>query len=302
MKKLLISLTAFVLFTPQLKAYQCPNNNPYHKIINQTHTVSQDYVAGNLVVPNVSKASSGNIQKNHMEQTASQHLEVMFKEAKAQGIKLTLVSGYRDYKRQTQLYNNTVAQNGINQKASAKPGTSEHQSGLAVDVNSLYQSFGETKEGKWLVDNAHKYGFVIRYPKGKEHLTGYIYEPWHLRYVGEELATRLHKENKVMEELDYCCINYKETTLQVHNGIAPYTLYLHNINGTDYIALRNLTLLLDIILHPNQTVTRGDIELNIKEQLPQSFVVNGITYVPFNQLLKNLNYNVTYVDKVMTIQ
>ena len=85
-------------------------------------------------------------------------------------------------------------------KVSARPGFSEHQTGLAIDINSLDESFENTVAGKWLAENSSKYGFILRYPKGKEGITGYNYEPWHLRYVGKKLATYLYKHNLVFEE------------------------------------------------------------------------------------------------------
>lgn len=103
------------------------------------------------------------------------------------GINLKIISGFRSYQSQNSIYNNYVARDGKEEADtySARAGHSEHQTGLAIDVNSLLFDFGETKEGKWLQDHAYQYGFIIRYPKGKEQITGYRYEPWHLRYVGE---------------------------------------------------------------------------------------------------------------------
>ena len=126
----------------------------------------------------------------------------MQKDASAQGIELFIISGYRSYETQERLYNNYVAKDG-KQKAdtySARPGTSEHQTGLAMDLNSLSGSFGETKEGKWLAENCHKYGFIIRYPKDKQGITGYIYEPWHIRYLGEETAGKVYQSGLCLEE------------------------------------------------------------------------------------------------------
>ena len=87
-----------------------------------------------------------------------------------------------------------------------KPGQSEHQSGLAADVSSpsvnyaLTESFGKTDEGIWLAQNAHKFGFIIRFPDGKESITGYLYEPWHIRYVGESVATEIYAKDLTLEE------------------------------------------------------------------------------------------------------
>ena len=122
--------------------------------------------------------------------------------AKKAGYSITLLSGYRSYARQKRIYNGYVESRG---KAgadaiSARPGHSEHQSGLALDVNSLSSSFGETATGKWLAANAWRYGFIIRYPYGKKSVTGYDYEPWHIRYLGKELAADVYKSGLTLEE------------------------------------------------------------------------------------------------------
>ncbi|MCS4486901.1 M15 family metallopeptidase [Staphylococcus americanisciuri] len=124
------------------------------------------------------------------------------------GTSLVFCSGFRSYETQTQLYNNYVARDGeaVANKYSAKPGNSEHQTGLAFDVGSanasddFQMSFVETKEGQWVKAHAHEYGFIIRYPEGKEKVTGYQYEPWHLRYVGKDLAQKIHDQNTTLEE------------------------------------------------------------------------------------------------------
>ena len=123
-------------------------------------------------------------------------------DAKALGLNIPLVSGYRSYETQENLYNKYVKKDG-EKKAntySAKPGESEHQTGLAFDIGSVDRSFANTIEAKWLAENAYLYGFIIRYPKDKEEITGYNYEPWHLRYVGQELAKYLKKNNLTLEE------------------------------------------------------------------------------------------------------
>ena len=126
----------------------------------------------------------------------------MEEDAAKEGVILFLNSGYRDYDTQEAIYNNYVSQDGQAEadRYSARPGHSEHQTGLAFDLNSFEESFGETKEGKWLAENCHKYGFIIRYPKGKEHITGYIYEPWHIRYLGKDTATKVYNSKLTLEE------------------------------------------------------------------------------------------------------
>lgn len=110
------------------------------------------------------------------------------------GLNLYISSGYRSYTYQEKLYNNYVSQDGKEQADtySARPGHSEHQTGLAFDLNTIDDSFANTPEGQWVKDNCYKYGFIIRYPKGKEKETGYQYESWHLRYVGKDLALKLY--------------------------------------------------------------------------------------------------------------
>lgn len=123
--------------------------------------------------------------------------------AKLDGINIYIASGFRSYQTQNRLYNNYVARDG-KAKAdtySARPGHSEHQSGLAFDICShdldgqdacINSNFDNTDQAKWLAQNAYKYGFILRYPKGKTNETGYKYESWHFRYVGTDLSTKLY--------------------------------------------------------------------------------------------------------------
>ncbi len=122
--------------------------------------------------------------------------------AKKDGKSLSICSGFRSYSLQKTLYDKYVKRDG-KAKAdtySARPGHSEHQTGLAFDINKASDSFANTPEAKWLADNCWKYGFIIRYPKGKEHITGYKYEPWHIRYLGTELAEKVYRSGKTLEE------------------------------------------------------------------------------------------------------
>ncbi len=118
------------------------------------------------------------------------------------GINLEGISGYRSYATQNRIYNNYVAADGKAEADtySARPGHSEHQSGLALDVNSVESSFAYTAEARWIAANCYKYGFILRYPYGKTDKTGYIYEPWHIRYVGVEIATKIHNSGLCLEE------------------------------------------------------------------------------------------------------
>ena len=132
----------------------------------------------------------------------------MFDQAEQSGIYLHARSGYRSYQTQVQLFQSYADRNGEEaaNRYSAKPGHSEHQTGLVMDVTSesvdyqLSESFGETEEGKWLKEHAHEFGFIIRYPEGAEDITGYIYEPWHIRYLGVDMATKVYESGLTYEE------------------------------------------------------------------------------------------------------
>ena len=166
----------------------------YLIICNKYHKLKNNYVP-NLV-------SLDGYGGGKMEKVAAQHFKEMVKAAKKDGISVYNVSGYRSYSTQTNLYNGYVSRNG-KAKAdtfSARPGTSEHQTGLATDVNNVSDSFENTSAFKWLSKNAYKYGFILRYPKGKTNITGYKYEPWHYRYVGTDVAKVIYEKNITYEE------------------------------------------------------------------------------------------------------
>ncbi|WP_346818131.1 M15 family metallopeptidase [Bacillus paramobilis] len=176
-------------------------------VVNKEYGLPEDYMPEDLVVPNVPFSFSGTVEKSHLRKEAAEALEKLFLLARQDGIQLNAVSGFRSYEYQRSLYANNVKKNGQEHtdRFSAKPGHSEHQTGLTMDVssksenNELELAFANTKEGKWLRDNAHRAGFIIRYPKGKENITGYAYEPWHIRYVGD-IAENIYKEKLTLEE------------------------------------------------------------------------------------------------------
>jgi len=135
--------------------------------------------------------------------------EKMAQDARKHGFELVAFSTYRSYEYQQMLYNRYVQRDGKEKadRYSARPGYSEHQTGLAFDIGEkgredlwLTEEFGESPAGKWLAANAHKYGFILRYPKGKEHITGYMYEAWHFRYLGVDLATKVKESGLTLEE------------------------------------------------------------------------------------------------------
>lgn len=133
---------------------------------------------------------------------ASKALDALQKGANQAGYSMPLLSGYRSYETQKNLYNNYVANYGQESADtfSARPGHSEHQTGLAFDVGDIDDYYGDTPAGKWLKENCASYGFIIRYTKGKESITGYKSEPWHIRYVGVEHAKKIMSQNICLEE------------------------------------------------------------------------------------------------------
>lgn len=137
-----------------------------------------------------------------VDPTANQALKSLQQAANNAGYSMPLISAFRSYSRQKTLYNNYAARDGVAlaDTYSARPGHSEHQSGLAFDVGAIDDNYGNTPAGIWLANNCHKYGFIIRYLKGKTHITGYKYEPWHIRYVGVEHATKIYNQNITLEE------------------------------------------------------------------------------------------------------
>ncbi len=177
-------------------------------IVNKKRSLPDGYIPPDLVVPNVAFSYSGVLEKSHMRKEAAGALEQLFAASKKDGLDLRAVSGYRSYKRQVSIYKNNVATKGqeYTDRVSARPGTSEHQTGLAIDVSGpgigygLEQSFGATKEGEWLKEHAPEYGFVIRYTENGESSTGYTWEPWHIRYIGKAIAQDVTSKGMTLEQ------------------------------------------------------------------------------------------------------
>lgn len=178
-------------------------------LVNKIFGLPGNYIPEDLVRPKVQFSfGDAKLEKSLMRKEAAEAMETMFAVARKEGMELAAVSGYRSYARQETLFKAEVNHVGEEKalEAVAKPGTSEHQTGLTMDISSrsnqfnLNEQFGSTKEGIWLANNAHKYGFILRYPKGKEDLTGYMYEPWHFRYVGIKVATEIYKNSWTLEE------------------------------------------------------------------------------------------------------
>lgn len=177
-------------------------------LVNKQIFLPDGYEPKDLVVPNIKFSFSTYHEKKLMREEAARALEDLFNASDAEGLSLRAVSGYRSYDRQYSIFTSNVKRSSLERtlSTSAMPGCSEHQMGLAMDVSTKSVSYGlnnrfaNTPEGKWLADNSYKFGYIIRYPEGKEDITGYSYEPWHIRYVGKELAKELYDEDLTLEE------------------------------------------------------------------------------------------------------
>lgn len=171
-------------------------------LTNKFHRLSENYEPDDLI--DVSKVYSYGENQKLREDAYNAFIE-MFNDAKKEDITLIINSSYRNYSDQEETYNDYSNWYGKNEadKIAARPGYSEHQTGLTVDIqtyNSTRDNFEESDAFKWLQENAYKYGFILRYPKGLEYLTGYDYESWHYRYVGKEVATYIHDNNITFDE------------------------------------------------------------------------------------------------------
>lgn len=173
----------------------------YLVLVNKEYKLPENYVPSKLELISNEFAN----ENKYLREEARIAFETLSKNAKELGYRIIAVSTYRDYEYQNKLYNMYVEEKGLDyaDKCSARPGHSEHQTGLAVDVegsNRDYDEFENSKEFVWMKENAYKYGFILRYPKGKEKITGFKYEPWHYRYVGLDVAKTIHDENLTLEE------------------------------------------------------------------------------------------------------
>lgn len=176
-------------------------------LVNKTYGLPEDYVPGDLIIPDVPFALAMEEIK-HLRSEAARALEDLFAAAAEEGYELYARSGYRSYATQKSLYDGYVRRHGREaaDRFSARPGHSEHQTGLAMDITSpsvdleLKRIFGDTEEGRWVAENAHRFGFIIRYPRDREEVTGYTYEPWHLRYVGPGDAAAIFEQGATLEQ------------------------------------------------------------------------------------------------------
>lgn len=186
-------------FYKNIKLIKNPDN--ILTLVNKNNKLPAVYIPDDLIeIPNNMAYNGKKVRKEVLK-----NFENLFNDAKKLGYKIVVVSAYRDYDYQKKLFNGYVEEKGLKYalKCSAKPGHSEHQTGLAIDVmgsNNDYNLFADSKEFEWMKNNAHKYGFILRYPEEKQKITGFKYEPWHYRYVGIEISSYIYENNLTLEE------------------------------------------------------------------------------------------------------
>lgn len=186
---------------PYTDTIPSPNLNTNYLLVNKFNYLDSNYIPNNLELLDNSYAKSG----IYLVKEAKDELEKMISKAKEDGLNIRVISAYRSYTYQENLYNNYVKNDGVENADtySARPGYSEHQTGLVVDVTKAYDNFNNfenTAEYNWMLENAWKFGFILRYPKDKESITTYSFEAWHYRYVGVELAQKIKASNLTFDE------------------------------------------------------------------------------------------------------
>ena len=175
--------TAYQIAVRQLEQRQEGTYADGILIVNKSYPLSADYAPG-------------------LQPITKDAFQKLSDAAAQEGLDLYIGSDYRDYAYQVKIYNNYCEIYGSEQadSFSARPGYSEHQTGLTIDCNTIDDAFGDTPEAAWLAQHCADYGFIIRFPQGKEDVTGYQYEPWHIRYVGVDIAKEIQKYDLTLEE------------------------------------------------------------------------------------------------------
>lgn len=200
---ILVLLKYTNVFTPRFykNIKKIKNPNDILVLVNKNNQLSNDYIPLNLEEISLEYAT----EEKYLQKKAKEAFEALSKNAKKNGYSIIAVSTFRSYEYQDKLYNYYIDTKGLKYAdlCSARPGHSEHQTGLAVDVmgsNRDYDQFEQSIEFTWMRENAHKFGFILRYPKGKEKITGFKYEPWHYRYVGKDVAKIIYENEITLEE------------------------------------------------------------------------------------------------------
>ena len=203
---IVLALLILVFYTKDIdffykKVKDIKNPDSLMVLVNKLNRLQSNYVPHDLEQISLNYATNNKF----LRKEAKENFEKLSSDAKKIGYSIIAVSAYRDYDYQENLFNNYVKEKGENYalKCSAKAGHSEHQTGLSVDVmgsNNDYDQFEKSKEFDWMKNNSYKYGFILRYPKGKEYITGFKYEPWHYRYVSKDIASIIYTEGITLEE------------------------------------------------------------------------------------------------------
>lgn len=245
-------------------------------LVNRDHTLSNSFIPYDLISPDIPFCfDEKDTDKRMLKSVAAHALEKMYRAGLEDGVKFVGVSAYRSYDRQYDIYATNYLTKGPSHTNlySAPPGASEHQTGLAIDLSckeigyDLIDSFATTKEGLWLEKNSWKFGFTLRYPKDKVDITGYAYEPWHVRYVGIELATYLHENNICLEEYyaspidipadslsDVCLIDITEPHFEEIYISIRQECYIRDKNGAVLFSADNIPYTIPAIRDSNGKV------------------------------------------------
>ena len=175
--------------------------NTFYTLVNKYNYLRDDFVPNNLVEMTTPYSKEG----IYLVAEARDNFYKLVDKAKEEGLTIRAISAYRGYTYKKRLYDKYVEADGVNKADtySARPGFSDHQTGLAIDVDntiSSFENFTNTKEYQWMLDNSYKYGFILRYPSGKESITTYQFESWHYRYVGLKLAKKIKASNLTFDE------------------------------------------------------------------------------------------------------
>lgn len=175
--------------------------NTFYTLVNKYNYLRDDFVPNNLVEMTTPYSKEG----IYLVEEARDNFYKLVDKAKEEDLTIRAISAYRGYTYQKRLYDKYVEADGVDKADtySARPGFSDHQTGLAIDVDntiSSFENFTNTKEYKWMLDNSYKYGFILRYPSGKESITTYQFESWHYRYVGLKLAKKIKASNLTFDE------------------------------------------------------------------------------------------------------
>ncbi len=262
-RRLLSLLLVVLLMTPVFISAQEPewiyalpadlleNKNGHLTLVNRDSLLESGFVPNNLVPVRLRSVSG----PHELRKEAALALEAMFLSAEQAGYELYVKSSYRNYTTQNTMYHNRLEKYGKDDGVVAYPGSSDHQTGLGVDVlnrdwanrDGMTPAFGQTAEAQWMEDNCAEFGFIIRYLEEKQDITNIIYEPWHLRYMGPEVAKYMMDNRLSLEEF----------TQEYQAAIADY-----ETRGGDYQQLLAKLSAPPPVVHLNETDEDGDSEVS----------------------------------------